>query len=392
MDSLKVCLVSSLLGETRSDVSESFDNPLEGNARITHELGTQLVKAGSDVVVVTDSPEKNIPQLHRPYRIRTVGHRFSVENLNRLREIIRQLKPDVVHFHGGQQIYHYAKLSRIRSCAPTVFTFTFIPSLVRKAAVGSRRAMLTLLHIALENALPSTFGLDRIIALTSYAKDNLARDGRIPRKLISVIPYGVPETCLTENPEHDVEDGRNVILTSGITKERGLYTFLSCMPIVREKIPDAKFMVAVRSPLEARECHDRVSPEIRILGPGPLVESLTSHSVIAMPFSSHVSVDPPLSMLECMALGRAVVSTAIGSIPEILGSNRGAIVSPWDHVGLGNAISTLLLDGPLRRSVAENAQNYVNQKYSWPAALASIIEVYHQAGEAQRVRRLARAC
>ena len=97
-------------------------------------------------------------------------------------------------------------------------------------------------------------------------------------------------------------------------------------------------------------------------------------------------------MLECMALGRAVVSTAIGSIPEILGSNRGAIVSPWDHVGLGNAISTLLLDGPLRRSVAENAQNYVNQKYSWPAALASIIEVYHQAGEAQRVRRLARAC
>lgn len=67
----------------------------------------------------------------------------------------------------------------------------------------------------------------------------------------------------------------------------------------------------------------------------------------------------PLSVLEAMSHGIAVVGSDHGGTSEFLADGAGVLVAPGDPTALAEALSTVLSNADLRRSIADAARNRV---------------------------------
>ncbi|MEQ1787831.1 MAG: glycosyltransferase [Acidimicrobiales bacterium] len=63
----------------------------------------------------------------------------------------------------------------------------------------------------------------------------------------------------------------------------------------------------------------------------------------------------PLVVSEALALGRPVVATAVGRVPELVGPSVGRVVPPDDPAALGAALAELALDPALRQAMGAAA-------------------------------------
>lgn len=73
----------------------------------------------------------------------------------------------------------------------------------------------------------------------------------------------------------------------------------------------------------------------------------------------------PLSLLNAMAIGTAVLATSVGAIPEVIQHERtGYLVEP-KREAVGAGLHRLMLDAGLRNTIARAAQTYVLRELSW---------------------------
>jgi len=373
---MKICFATSRLGEASCGESEKLEGTLDGSSRITHELATEMARLGHDVVAVTDAPKSNLQFLNRDYEVTTIGSRFSLANITRFSKMVRDIRPDIIHFHGGQPISIYAKMFKIGTALPVVFTYTFIPSLVRQSLKIQSRVARSFTSRTLSLRSFRKLNFDHVIALTKFARTRLVRDERIPPETTSVIHYGIPRASLEQPSQEQLQGRKGVVCTSGTTEERGLGTFLSSIQIVRPMFPDVDFAIAVRDRSELANVRQNPLDGIRIIGPGTLNHSVNSHPIVVMPFSKHAAVDPPISLLECMSWGKRVVSTHVGSITEILGIERGICVPPHNARALGKGVLQLLGDDSMGKSLADKAQAFIRNNYDWNRATDSVLDIY----------------
>jgi glycosyltransferase involved in cell wall biosynthesis len=137
------------------------------------------------------------------------------------------------------------------------------------------------------------------------------------------------------------------------------------LPLIREKLPNARFTIAGRS------------PDARVLKAAEGVAGVTVTGKVAdmRPYlwGSKLSVVPirigggtRLKIYECMAAGLPVVSTTVGA--EGLSYKVGEdILLADDPAGLAAACIRLLTDEAARRAIARNAMERVRREFSWEA-------------------------
>jgi len=370
---MRVCIVASLLLEGRTVEEEPFEEPLEGTARIAHELATRLVDSDIEVVVVTDSPTSHVTKTNRNYRALTVGSRFSFRNVIRFRKLLRKIRPDIIHFHGGELMAYYARFAGLFGHARTVLTSTFLPSVYRRS-LPRRVGLCT----SLFSKWPFGGSLhlskfDHIIALTDFARASLISKSKVDPTRISTIRYGISSRYLESNGTPTSRFAQEVLFISGNNKLRGAHVFQQSIPLVRSLMPSVDFMVAARNMRD--EDSWRTTPHVKVLQSRDF-SGLSSDAIVTLPLADHVTVDPPLSLLESMAMGRTIVSTPIGSIPEIIGRDRGILVPKNDPSALASALRGLLTNSTLRRDLGQNAKEYTRRAYNWNCAMDSIQKIY----------------
>jgi glycosyltransferase involved in cell wall biosynthesis len=81
----------------------------------------------------------------------------------------------------------------------------------------------------------------------------------------------------------------------------------------------------------------------------------------------------PVTLVEAMAAGVPVVSTASGAIPELVTEGSGLLVPPADPAALREAIETLR-DPELRRSLAAAGRGRVEQEFDVDRIAAELAE------------------
>ncbi len=88
-----------------------------------------------------------------------------------------------------------------------------------------------------------------------------------------------------------------------------------------------------------------------------------------------------LSMVEMMAHGRPVVCTELGTGTTEINRDgeTGLVVPPADPPALAAALNRLLGDEALRRRLGVRAREWANERFSLPAMLRAIHEVYTRA-------------
>ncbi len=84
----------------------------------------------------------------------------------------------------------------------------------------------------------------------------------------------------------------------------------------------------------------------------------------------------PTVLLHGIALGRPVVATRTGGIPEIvLDGQNGYVVDP-DPAAIASAIRQLVVDETLRRRFGENGVKHFRRTFSYEQMRAGLIRVY----------------
>jgi len=94
----------------------------------------------------------------------------------------------------------------------------------------------------------------------------------------------------------------------------------------------------------------------------------------------------PYVILEAMAAGKAIVATATGAVPEMLG-DAGLIVPIGDVRAFRKALRKLMEDAELRRSLGDAAKKRFEERFHPDRVMGEILEVYRLAMERAKNRR-----
>jgi glycosyltransferase involved in cell wall biosynthesis len=167
-----------------------------------------------------------------------------------------------------------------------------------------------------------------------------------------------------------------------LSPEKAPDVFLRALPLVRERVPQAHFVVVgdgpMRAALESARRHLALD-HVHFAGArGDMPAVYAEVDVVAC--TSH-SEAMPLAVLEAMASGVPVVATRVGGVPDLVDVGRtGLLVEPGDGVEFGEALASLLADADRRAAMSAAARHRAVAHFALDAGVAAT---------AQLLRRLA---
>jgi glycosyltransferase involved in cell wall biosynthesis len=98
----------------------------------------------------------------------------------------------------------------------------------------------------------------------------------------------------------------------------------------------------------------------------------------------------PLTILEAMACGRAIVATSVGAIPEMLDGGCGLVISPRSVAELQTALTTLMRDPAKRSELGDAARLKFEERFTLDVVFQELIGLWREFGTRPRESRHAR--
>ena len=94
-----------------------------------------------------------------------------------------------------------------------------------------------------------------------------------------------------------------------------------------------------------------------------------------------------ISVLEAMAMGKAVVATTTGGLPEVVAQGEtGLLVSPGDVESLAATVVSLLEDRVRREQMGRCGRARAQERFSLDASVGHMEQLYDEVLEAQKGR------
>jgi len=222
----------------------------------------------------------------------------------RLRRTIAAFQPDVIHVHDSHALTLIATVARGRT------------------VVATRRVEF---HIGRFSAWRR---LDRIIAISEAVKRALVADG-IASGAVVVVPDGIDADEVRRaaapplgiRPKLEIPtDAPLAVNAAALTGEKDHRTLIRAAHLARAKRPDLHWVIAgdgpLRDALTAEIGRLGLYDRVHLLGHIDRVDALIAEASVFVLSSRSEGLGSVI--LNALALGRPVVATAAGGIPEIL--------------------------------------------------------------------------
>lgn len=213
--------------------------------------------------------------------------------------------------------------------------------------------------------------VDALVVPSTAMRDVLAGYG--VRTAMHVLPTGIP---LADFAGGDgarfraglgIDAGTPMLLFVGrVAHEKNIEFLLIALEQVRRRVPSAVLVIAGEGP--ARPRLERVTERLGLRGNVHFVGYLDRRTALldcyaaadAFVFASRTETQG-LVLLEAMAVGLPVVSTAVMGTRDIVGPRRGALVPDDDERSFADAIERLVGEPALRARLAQEARDYVRE-------------------------------
>jgi glycosyltransferase involved in cell wall biosynthesis len=304
---------------------------------------------------------------------RAVTPRADLEGLGRLVQIVRAVRPDVVHAHSSKA----GALARVgRLLNPRVpvlytphgyaFAGFFEHELERAVYRETERGLARLTSCVLavceaEARLAASIGSARRIRVVHNGIG--APLDRPPDPELAALATRGPVICtLTQ-------------LRAG----KGVETLIDALPAVLARHPGAQVAIAgdgpLRGPLHERARARGVEPAVHFLGERADPIAVLRGADIFLLTSWAESF--PYVILESMAVGLPIVASDVGGVAEALVDREsGLLVRARDAAATAAALNALLDDGALRARLGAEARRAVNERFSRDAMVSGILAGY----------------
>lgn len=225
----------------------------------------------------------------------------------------------------------------------------------------------------------------RLLAISSFTADLLARRARVDRSLVVVLPLAIPDSLARAAIFRDVPAEpvpSNVVLTVGRMdrdhRYKGHLWVAEAWPLVIAARPDARWLVIGDGndvgALEARCVELGIQETVivrRSVDDGELADAYAHAAVMVLPSIADVDATPPtgegfgLVYAEAGAFGvPSIAAVSGGGSSDIVEDGiSGLTVQPGDSGALALAILALLDDAELRRRLGTAARDRVRERH-----------------------------
>jgi glycosyltransferase involved in cell wall biosynthesis len=275
--------------------------------------------------------------------------------------------------------------------------------------------------------------MDHLIAVSRAIVRKLEDEGRVGAPIslsyngIDLSRYREPEVCCTLQAEYGIAPGAPIVgVVARLEPEKGHPTLLEAWPRVLASVPNAHLLIVGEG--SQRESLEAQARALGLLGRGPAPHPLATpplpsssrpltaasgmHGWASIPGAGDQSAaqapsvtftgrrdDVPavtaaldvavlpsyreaqgLSILEAMALGRPVVASAVGGIPEMIEHGRtGLLVPARDPDALADALVRLLVDHPYADTLGKAGRDLVEERFCAELMVRTIETIYDEA-------------
>lgn len=233
---------------------------------------------------------------------------------------------------------------------------------------------------------------DLTIAISSEVRGSLMQDGYVPEHRIRLIYHGIDVDHFAQAPSAaDIQtyrmswlsDQRPVIgcvgrLASGGVK--GFDLLLGAAKLVQRDIPNLEVLIVGDGPrrafLESEAARLGIRDRVHFVGAVHDVR-IPMTLIDVFIFASRWPEAFGLSLIEAMAMGRPVVATRTGAVPEIIEHGRnGWLVPPDDAEALAEGVLRLLNDPAMAAQLGGAAQVRAREAFGLDRMIDAVEAVY----------------
>jgi glycosyltransferase involved in cell wall biosynthesis len=215
---------------------------------------------------------------------------------------------------------------------------------------------------------------DVVVTMTETARQRLVASYGADPDAVVVIPHGAIDHGPVDSGAARAErlsTGRPLVLTWGLLGPgKGIEWAIDAMPGLQDLRPrylvignthpkvlerdGEEYRVSLVQRAEMRGVADVVELDDRYLGVGELADLVQRADVVLLPYDSREQVTSGV-LIEAVAAGRPVVSTAFPHAVELLGDGTGLVVPQHDPVALEAALRRVLDEPGLADGLAGRA-------------------------------------
>jgi len=198
------------------------------------------------------------------------------------------------------------------------------------------------------------------------------------------VPYPVDTTRFMRHDKKKARESLGLPIDATIIgyvgraqSERGIFDLVHAFSKL-SKAQDDLILVSVSPPSESSNLDTAVEQNSAVVtaSRGKNIQMITdvipmdlyysAIDIIALPYrKAHLSMDPPVAVVEAMASGAPLVTTPVGAIREVVGAGNALMVQPGNVFSLKSALETLVQNPEQRLSMGNNAREHVVENLSY---------------------------
>ena len=223
---------------------------------------------------------------------------------------------------------------------------------------------------------------DLVLALSDRWKRDL--ESRLHIDTVRVLSNGVDPAFLQAAVTDAGEHSDSFLMLGRMGRRKGTYDLIDAVEVAVRKNPRLKVCIAGDGEIEAVRAlvaRKGLEKNITVLGwtsGKEKMECLRNASTVVLP-SYYEGL--PIFILEGMAAGKAIISTTVGAIPEVITEENGILVKPGDVEALAEGLLCCSSDVARLKAMSRNNKQKAENNYSTRRMHEQLAEYYRQVME-----------
>ena len=301
----------------------------------------------------------------------------SISDIKTLCKFVSEKEIDIIHSHIshdqwiGGMVKKFAKKELIH-----FRTRHKIPEIETDPLHGYLHKKLTDCHIALCHAVKNKYikeanldpeKVEVVLGAVNTKKYNPQVNGTEVKEALGFAP-----------------NDKVVGMISHFKPDRGYDHLFNVMPAIKEKVPNAKFILAGGRSRYQRDLQQRIND----IGLKDDVRIIIDHSykweelLSVMNLSCYMALGSEgtgRAMLEVMAIGRPIIAADIGAVRDTIEDGvSGKIIGQHDEDALKKAILEILTDDDKAKSMCVRSRQIIEEKFTLAAQTSKMEELYYK--------------
>lgn len=327
----------------------------------TQKWVRHFAELGWDAHVISFRPAE-IPgaTVHHVDGLETIGKARYVVHARRVRSLVQDLKPDLLH---ALHLTSYGFLGGLSGFHPSIVS-VWGTDVLEAPYLSPLHRWITKHALAHAGAVTAT-GLRLAEATLPFMPEG---------KSVSVIPYGVDTDVFSPDAvTPSVERAGEPVVVGAVARlspEKGLDTLLRAVALLRERGVELQVLLAGDGPSRAEL--EKLTTDLKLESRVEFAGEVAHDAVPFMLRRMDIFAIPStwegfgVAAIEASAMELPVVASKVHGLPDVVVDDEtGVLVPPADPAALADAIARLAEAADLRVSMGKAGRAFVVKEYRW---------------------------